>query len=269
MVQSALAEVDDVPVGVGQHLHLDVTGVLEVLLDVDRGVGEVRLPLALRGLERLGGLVRRVDGLHPLPAAPGGGLDQERIADLLTERDDLGGRADRVGRARDDRDAGGLHRLPGARLRAHQLDGGRRRPIQTSPAASTARAKAAFSARKPYPGWTALAPERRAASSSFSGTEIALGRRVAAERERLVRVARMERRAVRVGVDSHRTDADIPQRAEDADRDLATVGDEHFRELGHSGLFLSSRGTRGSADSCPGRRGPDRRRAVRGEVPRA
>ncbi len=41
-------------------------------------------------------------------------------------------------------------------------------PMKTSPASSQARAKPAFSARKPYPGWTAWAPVRAAASSSRS-----------------------------------------------------------------------------------------------------
>ena len=41
-------------------------------------------------------------------------------------------------------------------------------PIQVRPASSTARAKAAFSARKPYPGWIALAPARLAASTMRS-----------------------------------------------------------------------------------------------------
>lgn len=41
-------------------------------------------------------------------------------------------------------------------------------PMKTSPASAQARAKAAFSARKPYPGCTAWAPVRAAASSSRS-----------------------------------------------------------------------------------------------------
>jgi hypothetical protein len=41
-------------------------------------------------------------------------------------------------------------------------------PIQTSPASTTARAKAAFSARKPYPGWTASAPAAFATRTSLS-----------------------------------------------------------------------------------------------------
>ena len=41
-------------------------------------------------------------------------------------------------------------------------------PIHTRPAAMTARAKSAFSARNPYPGCTASAPERRATPRIFS-----------------------------------------------------------------------------------------------------
>ena len=42
----ALAEMDDVAVRVGEDLHLDVAGVVEIALDVDGRVREVRLPLA-------------------------------------------------------------------------------------------------------------------------------------------------------------------------------------------------------------------------------
>ena len=124
----ALAEVDHVAERVREHLHLDMPRVLEVPLDVHRRVGEVRASLALRGLQRLRSLVRGIDGLHPLAASAGGGLDQERVPELLAERDDLLGRADRIGGARDDGDAGRLHRLPRPRLRPHQLDRRRRRP---------------------------------------------------------------------------------------------------------------------------------------------
>ncbi len=123
----ALAEVDDVPVCVGEHLHLDVARILQIPLDVDGCVGEVRLPLALGRLERLDGLAGRPHDLHALAAAAGRRLDDQRIADLLADRDDVVGRADRVGRARDDRDACRLHRLARPRLRAHQLDRGGRR----------------------------------------------------------------------------------------------------------------------------------------------
>ena len=96
----ALAEVDDVAVRVGEHLHLDVARVDDQLLDVDVGVREVRLPLPPRALERLLGLRRVVHLLHALAAAAGRGLDQERVAELVAEREQLVDRADRIGRAR-------------------------------------------------------------------------------------------------------------------------------------------------------------------------
>ena len=43
----ALPEVDDRAVAIGQHLDLDVPRIVDVALDVDRAVGEVRLSLAL------------------------------------------------------------------------------------------------------------------------------------------------------------------------------------------------------------------------------
>ena len=55
----ALAEEEDVPVRVGEDLRLDVARILEVALDVDRVVGEVRLALAPGRLERALRLVRR------------------------------------------------------------------------------------------------------------------------------------------------------------------------------------------------------------------
>ena len=54
----ALPEVDHVAVGVREHLHLDVARILEVALDVDRRVGEVRLALATGRLERALDLLR-------------------------------------------------------------------------------------------------------------------------------------------------------------------------------------------------------------------
>ena len=118
----ALAEVDRRAVRVGQHLDLDVPRILDVLLDVDRRVGEVGLALAPRGLERAPGLGRRGDDLHAAPAAAGRGLDRDRPAVAVAELDDLRRVADLLGRARHDRHARRRHALPRADLGAHRLD---------------------------------------------------------------------------------------------------------------------------------------------------
>src|SRR5207248_4339273 len=54
----ALTEVDHVAVSVREDLDLDMPRILQVALDVHRRVGEVRLSLATRGVERTPGLVR-------------------------------------------------------------------------------------------------------------------------------------------------------------------------------------------------------------------
>ena len=77
-----LTEMDDSAVSVGEDLHFDVARVLEVALDVDRRVGEVRLPLAAGGLVRPLDLVGAVSDPEALSPAAGGSLDRDRISDL-------------------------------------------------------------------------------------------------------------------------------------------------------------------------------------------
>ena len=233
----ALAEVDDVPVRVGEHLNLDVARVLEVLLDVDGRVGEVREPLALGRREGRRGLVGRVHDLHPFPAAARGRLDQQRVADLLAERDDLSGRRDRLGRARNDRHACGLHRLSRARLRAHQLDrGGRRADPDEARRLDGARERGVLG-EEAVPGMDRPGARAGSRGEQLRRHQIALRRCLAAERVGLVGVARMQRGAVRVGVDGDRAEPQIAERAEDANRNLAAVRHQDLRERAHSGLF--------------------------------
>src|SRR5215470_3440844 len=105
-----LAEMDDVAVSVGEHLDLDVSRIVEVALDVDRRVREVRLPFPLRRLEGTGDLIRVANDLHPLPAAPGRSLDQQGVADLVSELEHRPAGLDRIDGPGDDRYARRPHR---------------------------------------------------------------------------------------------------------------------------------------------------------------
>ena len=66
----ALAEVDHVALGVGEHLHLDVARVLQVALEVDAVVGEELLAFAGGALEGLLELVGVIATRNPLPPPP-------------------------------------------------------------------------------------------------------------------------------------------------------------------------------------------------------
>ena len=78
----ALAEVDHVAVRVGEHLDLDVAGILEVALDVHGRVREEPLALAGSALERVLDLLLGSGDPEALAPAPARGLERDRIPDL-------------------------------------------------------------------------------------------------------------------------------------------------------------------------------------------
>ena len=71
----ALAEREDVTVRVGEQLHLDVAGSLEVALEVDAVVAEGSLRLSLRGVDRLVEVAARSRTMRmPRPPPPAADL---------------------------------------------------------------------------------------------------------------------------------------------------------------------------------------------------
>jgi hypothetical protein len=69
--------------------------------------------------------------------------------------------------------------------------------------------------------------------------EIALGRRSGAEQVRLVSHSDVQRSPVRLRVHGDRRDPQLAQGAEDPNRDLTTIGDEHLREACHDRRIVS------------------------------
>ena len=136
---------------VSEDLRLDVAGTLEESFAEHGAVAERRLGLTLRCRERLVEAGGGADDAHAPAAASGSCFDDQGEADLL-------GRA--LGQ-------GGYARLAGDPLRgklvaaSRNVSGGG--PTQVIPAATTSSANAALSARKPYPGWIASAPDATAA----------------------------------------------------------------------------------------------------------
>ena len=77
----ALAQLDRVPVLVGEHLDLDVARVLEELLHVHRRVAEGRAGFGARRLHRVDQRRLGVHDAHAAPAAAARRLDDDRVAD--------------------------------------------------------------------------------------------------------------------------------------------------------------------------------------------
>jgi hypothetical protein len=145
----ALAQKEDVPVRICEHLRLDMAGVLEVPLDVHGVVGEVGRAFASGRLERAPSLVRFRTTFRPLPPPP---------AEALRASGHPSSPPMRTSCSTDCRGSvvPGTIGTPAARIRSRAAifepiasiaSGGG--PIQAIPASVTSRAKDAFSARKP------------------------------------------------------------------------------------------------------------------------
>src|SRR5439155_1241474 len=81
-----LAEVDHVTVAIGEHLNLDVAGLLDRALEVDRRVAEGAAGLAARHPERGHQLLLAAHEPHALAATSHGRFDHDGVADLARSR---------------------------------------------------------------------------------------------------------------------------------------------------------------------------------------
>ena len=131
------------PWRVGEHLHLDVAAVLDVLLDEHGVVAEGRIASRLAAATASAQLVGAADDAHALAAAAGGGLDEDGKPSSSAWSPSPVGTTGTTG-------PGGDGDLAGGVLAAHlrpspSADG----PTSLRPASSTARAKAGRSDRNP------------------------------------------------------------------------------------------------------------------------
>ena len=221
-----------VAVHVEQELHLDVPRLVEVALEVDAAVAEARLGLARRRAERRLHAGCGVDDADALAAAARGRLERDRIADALRVLPRRACVGDGIGRAGHDRHAGRLHRAARLDLVAHRLDGlGRRPDPLESGIAYGARERGVL--REESVAWMdRLRARLLRRSEDLVGDEVRLRGHVAVERHRHVRHARVQRFRVPVRVDRDGLDVHLARGADDAQGDLAAVGDEDALEHG-------------------------------------
>ena len=195
----ALAEVDDVPVVVGEHLHLDVARVVEVALDVHgrRRRSTPRPPGApTRTRARSRSSARTI--FSPLPPPPADGLDRDRDSRSRTRSR---GRPRRCARARSRRGRSGC-RPRSSRSRAAIFDpiasiasgGG---PIQTRPASPTGAREGGVLRQEPVAGMDRLRTGAQRRLDDPVGAEVALRGRTRTDQIRLVGEGDVQAPAVR------------------------------------------------------------------------
>jgi hypothetical protein len=232
---------------VAEDLHLDVPGGIHQLLQVDPAVLEVTARQADDRRERRLQLLRVGAAAHPDPAAAGGALQHDRIADLAG-RGVGGGQARQQPRAGQQRQP----RLRGQRAgpvleaeRPHVLGRG---ADEDDSGRGAALGEVGVFGQEAVAGVDGLGAGAASSLQNALDVQVALGCGGAADGDGLVGGRGVQRAGVGVGVDRHAADAQAPQRPEDAARDGAAIRDQDLAEHG------ISRAARPAAAPASGRR---------------
>ncbi len=228
---------DHVAVGVGQALGLDVARLVQVALHEALAPAEGRDGLADGGVVQLRHLFEGAGDLQAAPAAAEGGLDGDRQAVLLREGHDLLRARDRVGGAGHEGGAGALRDVTGRHLVAQVPDRLRRRADPDQARVQDRLRELGVLREEAVPRVDRVRARVLRGLEDLGDVQVAGGRSVTAQGERLVGRTDVQRVPVRLGVHGHAADTRVPARPGHTDSDFATVGDEH---LAHDGSLLET-----------------------------
>ena len=232
---------DDVAVGVAQHLDLDVARPLDEALDEHAPVAEARLRLAGRAGKAFAAFAVVEGEPHALAAAAGGGLDHHRIADLARDLHRVVGAFDFAGIAGDRRHAGLLREPLRRDLVAHRAHRVRQRADERDARFGERLGEVRLLGQEAEAGMHGVGAAAPAGVHDSGDIEVGGDRRRADELDRLVGVAHGEALRVDRVVHGDAGDAQLAQRADDADRDFAAIGDQHLRDVRHDGVAQRAR----------------------------
>ena len=226
----ALAEVDDVTVAVAEDLELDVAWRLDVLLDVDVADTEGGLGLALRGLDCLHQFARRAHDAHAASAAAGGGLDDDRIADLLGDLEGLLLALDRAVATRQDRHARLLHHATCAGLVAHQANDLWVGADELDMAGFADFREVGAFREEPVAGVNGVGAGHFGCTDDRRHIQVAVGAAGWADADVFIGKPHVERVLIGLGVDRHGLDTEFAARVDDTHRHFAPVGYQDLLE---------------------------------------
>ncbi len=242
-------QVEHIALTVAQHLHLDMLGARDILLEKDRGIAKGPLRFALRFIEQGIEIACLVHHAHATPASAESRLDDQRKSNI---RRDLQGHAPvahRVLRAGQSRNLQLLrqrarrhlvtHEFEQVRLRADELDA--RRPARAG--------EIRILREEPVARMNEVHAMLLGNGHDPLDIEIRTDRPLAFAHEiRFVRLEAVHRKAVLLRIDRHRAQPQFGRRTKDADGDFGTIGDEEF-------LLAGRRGGRRRAGRRHGKRG--------------
>src|SRR5690606_19574756 len=236
------ADDDDVAVLVGENLGLDVAGLVEVALDEALAAAERGDRLAGGRLEQLGALVEGAGDLPAAAAATEGRPNRHRKRVLLRDPHDLVRAGRRVLRAGHERGARLQRDVPRGHLVAEVADRLRGGADPRQPGVDDRLREVRVLGQEAVAGVDRIGARTLRGVEQLVEHQVAVGRRLPAERERLVGEPDVRCVPVRIGVDGHARDTRVLRGPDHAYRDLATVRDEHLRHaasLRHAYLHVT------------------------------
>ncbi|WP_343390818.1 hypothetical protein [Candidatus Amarobacter glycogenicus] len=234
---------DDVALGIGEDLDLDVVGVSHQLFEQEATVAEGGDGFAAGAFDGLGKVFRREHLAHAAPAATPAGLQHHRVADACSLTHKRLGVVVAVP-ARDDGDIVGDGQLAGGNFVAHTAQDCGWGADEGDAFSGAAFGEVGAFAEEAVAGVDRLATLGLRCGDDGIDIEVALSGRVAFEQH--PRVGRAYGQATPVGDrgDDDRADAHLAQGLCDADGDFAAVGDEDaFEHVARIQARVGRRGT--------------------------
>ena len=229
----AFAQMDGVALAVGEYLDFHVARVLQEFLHVDLVVAERGLGFALGGGDGVVQVRRGVHHAHAATAAAAGSLDDHRVTDFIRNAGVLGGvLTQRAARSRHTGHAGRLHGAYGFDLVAHQADGLGTRTDEHEATLLDALREVGVFRQEAVAGMDGLGVRDFGRGDQGWHVEVALDRRRTTDADRLIGHGDVLQVAIHRGMHGDRLDAQGVAGAQDAQRNLATVGDDDFIQHG-------------------------------------
>ncbi len=224
---------------VGEDLHLDVTRMQQITLQVDVGIAKRALRRPAAGFKRRGELLGAFRDPHADPAAAGGRLDHHREAEAFR----LGGSGPFVGergRSRHHGDAGRDHSPAGLDFVPHRPHAGRRRTDEGQAVARARLREGRVLRQKAIAGMDGVRAMLARHRNQLLDVEIGLPGRRPAQRDALVGEVRVGGAGIGLRVDRDRRDAHLAAGPHDTKGDLAAVRDQDFGDASQSSSTLRS-----------------------------
>ena len=225
-----LAKPDDIPVLVGQHLHLNVARIDDRLFDVDFAVAERTLRLAPGGFEAGTKFSPGVYEAHAFATAASRRFQHHGITDALGNFFGFFGRSQATRGPGNEGHAGFFHLLTGAGFRAHHFHGVRSRANKFHARIGARLGELRVFREETIAGMNGLGAGAFGHIEDLVDPKIRLGCRRRADGVRLVGLRDVERGAIDVGINGDSADTHFTARADDAHRDLSPVGDQNLLE---------------------------------------